>query len=151
MPSLWKIFIMVSLLLPLSVQAQTVEVQDAWIRGMVPAQKATGAFMNLTSKAPARLVAVESPVAKSAEIHNMRIENGVMKMFPAEGIDLPAGRTVKLAPGGYHIMLFDLKQPLRQGDQISLRLTFEMQDGSRQEIDIPVEVRNIKGEPMHKH
>lgn len=78
--------------------AQSVEVQDAWIRGTVAGQKATGAFMSLTSRSPARLVAAASPAARAAEIHAMRMEGGVMRMFAVDGIDLPANRTVKLAP-----------------------------------------------------
>ncbi len=151
MSSLWRILIVACALLPLGVQAQSVEVKEAWIRGTVPAQKASGAYMNLTSKTPARLVAVESPAAKNSEIHNMTMEKGVMKMFPVEGIELPAGTTVKLAPGGYHIMLFELKQQLKAGERVPLKLTFEMQDKSRQTLEVPVEVRNIKGEPAHKH
>jgi copper(I)-binding protein len=65
-------------------QAQTVEVKDAWLRGTVPGQNATGAFMELTSKAEARLVAGASPAAGTVEIHNMKMEGGVMKMFAVE-------------------------------------------------------------------
>jgi len=140
-------------LLPVSVAAQTVEVEvkDAWIRGTVPAQQASGAYLSLTSKTAARLVAAESPVAKNTEIHNMKMENGVMKMFPVEAIELPAGKTVKLAPGGYHIMLLGLRQQLKAGERVPLRLTFEMPDRSRQTLEIAVEVRSLKGEARHEH
>jgi len=141
----------VCLLLPVSAKAQTVEVKDAWIRGTVPAQKATGAFMDITSKAAVRLVALGSPVAGRVELHNMKMESGVMKMFPVDGIAIAAGKTVKLAPGGYHVMLIDLNRQLKQGDRVPLKLTFELADKSRQTIDISAEVRDIKGEPRHKH
>jgi len=131
--------------------AQSVEVKDAWVRGTVPAQKATGAFMDLTGKSAARLIAAETPVAGKTEIHNMKMENGVMKMFPVEGIDLPAGKTVRLAPGGYHVMLFDLKQPLKAGERVALKLTLEHADKKRETVEISVEVRAVTGERKHAH
>lgn len=135
-----------------AVQAQNVTVKDAWIRGTVPGQNATGAFMELSSKTNARLVGVTTPLTKNAEVHNMKVENGVMKMSPAAGIDVPAGRTVKLAPGGYHVMLMNLQQPLNPGDKVPLQLTFELADKKRETVDLSVEVRDIRGKPaVHNH
>lgn len=131
--------------------AQTVEVKDAWVRGTVAAQKATGAFMELTSKSAARLVAASSPAAGAVEIHNMKMENGVMRMFPVDGVDLAAGRTVKLASGGYHVMLLDLKQPLAAGARVPLKLTFELPDKRRETVDVSAEVRSLSGERQHAH
>lgn len=139
-------------------QAQSVSVKDAWIRGTVQGQSATGAFMELTGKSNARLVGVTTPLTKTAEVHNMKMDNGVMKMFPVDGIDVPAGKTVKLAPGGYHLMLMNLQKPLNAGDKVPLQLTFELADKlankKRETIDLMVEVRDIKGQPaahQHKH
>jgi len=129
--------------------AQTVEVKDAWIRGTVSGQKGTGAFMNLTSKAPARLVGVASPVAAVVEIHNMKMEGDVMRMFAVDGVDLPANRTVRLAPGGYHVMFIDLRQTLKAGDVVPLKLTFELAGKKRETIDLKVEVRAVTGEKKH--
>ena len=126
--------------------AQNIEVKDAWIRGTVPAQKATGAFMEITAKSTTRLVSVESKVAASTEIHNMTMTNGVMKMFPVESIDVPAGKTVKLAPGGYHVMFIGLKEQMKPGDRVPLKLTFELADKKRESVELQVEVRNIMGE-----
>lgn len=131
--------------------AQSVEVKDAWIRGTVPAQRATGAFMELTGKNNARLVAVESPAAGVVEIHNMSMKDGVMRMFPVDGVDVPAGKTVKLAPGGYHVMLMALKQQMKAGDSVPLKLTFELADKKRETLDLAVEVRDIKGERKGAH
>jgi copper(I)-binding protein len=131
--------------------AQSVEVKEAWVRGTVPAQKVTGAFMELTGKSATRLVAAESPVAGKAEIHHMKMENGVMKMFPVEGIDLPAGKTVKLASSGYHLMLLDLKRELKAGERVPLRLTFEQPGKKRETMELSVEVRAITGERRHAH
>ena len=133
------------------VAAQSVEVKGAWVRGTVPGQKGTGAFMEITSKRTARLVAVASPAAGVVEIHNMKMEGSVMKMFAVNGVDLPANRTVKLAPGGYHVMMTDLKQTLKAGDRVPLKLTFEMADKSRETLDLTVEVRDVTGAPKHGH
>lgn len=137
--------------------AQTsVKVEDAWVRGTVAMQKATGAFMRLTPSANARLVAAQSPVAGVVEIHEMAMEGDVMKMRAMPGLDLPAGRTVELKPGGYHVMLLDLKQPLKAGEQVPLTLTFE--DAAKQRFDqqLQVPVTQLGGgngamPMMHKH
>lgn len=137
--------------LPLAAAAQTVTVNDAWIRGTVQAQKATGAFMTLTSKAPARLVSAASPAAGVVEIHNMKMENGVMRMFPVAGVDVPAGKSVKLAPGGYHVMMMDLRKPLAAGEKVPLTLTFELADRKRETVELSVEVRDLTGASKHGH
>lgn len=136
----------VALILQVGVShAQEVVVKDAWIRGTVQGQNATGAFMELTGKSNARLVGAASPVAKTVEVHNMTVENGVMKMFPVEGVDLPAGKPVKLAPGGYHVMLINLQKPLNAGDKVPLKLTFELANKKRETVDLTVDVRDVKG------
>lgn len=133
-------------------QAQSVTVKDAWIRGTVQGQNATGAFMELTGKSNARLIGVTTPLTKSAEVHNMTMENGVMKMFPVDGLEVPAGKTVRLAPGGYHVMLTNLQKPLNAGDKVPMKLTFELADKKRETVDLSVEVRDIKGQPAaHQH
>lgn len=131
--------------------AQTVSVHDAWARSTVPAQKAGGAYMELTAKNAAKLVSASSTVAGKVEIHNMKIENNVMRMFPVEAIDLPAGKPVKLAPGGYHIMLMELKQPLKAGERIPLRLTIELADRKRETLEVTAEVRDVTGKPGPDH
>ncbi len=133
------------------VHAQSVTVNEAWIRGTVPGQSATGAFMELTGKSSARLVAAESPAAKSVEVHNMTMEGGVMKMFPVEGVDVPAGKTVKLAPGGYHIMMMGLQKSLNAGEKVPLKLTFELADKKRETVSLSVEVRDVRGKPAAHH
>lgn len=132
-------------------QAQSVTVKDAWIRGTVQGQNATGAFMEITGKSAVRLVGVSSPVAKTAEVHHMTMENGVMKMFPVAGVDVPAGKTVRLAPGGYHVMLMNLQKPLNAGDKVPLKLTFESAGKKRETMDLSVEVRDLKGQPAAQH
>lgn len=140
-----------SFAVPTVFAAQSVEVKEAWIRGTVPGQKASGAFMELTSKRAARLVAVASPAAAVVEIHSMKMEGGVMKMFAVDGVDLPANQTVKLGPGGYHVMMQDLKQTLKAGERVPLKLTFEMSDKTRETLELNVEVRELTGAPKHSH
>lgn len=146
--SVWRALV-VALIFIGHAQAWQVTVKDAWIRGTVQGQTATGAFMELRSDAAVRLVSAASPVAKSAEVHNMTMENGVMKMFPLAGLDLPSGKTVRLAPGGYHVMLTGLQKPLAAGERVPLRLTFVSADKTRQTVELSVEVRDIKGSPAH--
>ena len=82
--------------------------------------------MTILSPAPDRLVSVSTPLAKEAELHNMVMEGGIAKMRPlAGGIELPAGQPVTLKPGGMHIMLMGLAEPLRPGDSFPMTLSFE--------------------------
>lgn len=121
-------------------QSTTVKVEDAWVRGTVATQKSTGAFMRLTPSANARLVSASSPVAGLVEIHEMAMDKDVMKMRQVPGLDLAAGRTLELKPGGYHVMLMDLKQPIKGGESVPITLVFEDAAKVRftQEIQAPV-------------
>lgn len=120
--------------------AAQVSVKDPWVRGTVAQQKASGAFMQITSSAGGRLVAASSPVAGVVEIHEMAMDGNVMKMRAIPGLALPAGQAVDLKPGGYHVMLMDLKQALKGGDSVPLTLVFEDDAKKRftQEIKAPV-------------
>lgn len=124
--------------------AQTqVEVKDAWVRATVPQQKTTGAFMQLNARQDARLVEVRSPVAGTVEIHEMSMENNVMRMRAVPGVDLPAGKPVDLKPGGYHIMLINLKQPISAGDLVPVTLVVEGKDKKRESIELRVLARPL--------
>ena len=123
-------------------QAQ-VSVTAPWVRATVPAQKSTGAFMHLQSATAVRLVGVSSPVAAMVELHKMEMKGSVMKMGPVDGIDLPAGKGVNLASGGYHIMLTGLKRQLKAGEAVSLTLELvgKGQTGDKRErltVKVPV-------------
>ena len=120
--------------------AQTVAVTDVWARATVPGQRATGAFMKITAKDGARLVGATSPVAGVTEIHEMKMDKDVMKMAAIAALDLPAGKTVELRPGGYHVMLMDLKQALPKDSTVPLTLQFVDAKGkpSQMEIKVPV-------------
>mgnify|MGYP003344326284 FL=1 len=123
--------------------AQSVSVKDAWVRATVPAQKTTGAFMQLSSPAATRLVEVRSPAAAVVEIHEMAMDNNVMKMRAVKGIDVPAGKTVELKSGGYHVMLIDLKAQVKAGDAVPLTLVFEDKDKKRQTVEVKAEARAL--------
>ncbi len=120
-----------------------VTVGQPWVRGTVPGQKASGAYMQLKSAQGATLVSVQSPIAGVAEIHEMRMENNVMRMRAVPKLDLPAGQTVELSPGGYHVMLMDLKQPLKKGDTVPITLKLQDREGKPQEIEVKAEVRDL--------
>ena len=143
--------------------AQTVNVSKAWVRATVAGQQGTGAFMDITAPQGAKLVGLSSPVAGVAEVHAMKMEGDIMKMRALSALDLPAGQTVQLKPGGYHIMLMDLKQPLPKGSSVPLTLRFQDAQGveSKQEVSVPVStlapfaapgpVKDDAGHGAHKH
>lgn len=150
------ICIAVSCLAAASVQAQ-VTVTNAWVRATVPQQKATGAFMQLNAAQDTSLVSISSSVSAAAEVHEMSVQNDVMKMRQVPALALPAGKTVALQPGGFHVMLLDLKQPARAGDTVLLTLVFEGKDGKRESLEVkaPVRALNSAAAPAaateHKH
>lgn len=137
----------------------TVKVEDAWVRGTVATQKASGAFMTLTASSPVRLVGVQASVAGVTEIHEMAMDKDIMVMRETSGIDLPAGRAVALKPGGYHVMLMDLKQPLKAGETVALTLSFEDAGKKRFTQDVKAAVVPLGAKPPmpmahgegHKH
>ncbi|WP_296448486.1 copper chaperone PCu(A)C [Rhodoferax sp. UBA5149] len=127
-----------------SLYAQTVEVKDAWVRTTVPGQKATGAFMKITAKEGAKLVAASTPVAGVAEVHEMKMEGDVMRMLAVQGgLDLPAGKTVELKAGGYHVMLMDLKTALPKDSTIPLTLVFKDAKGVESKVELKVPVATV--------
>ena len=132
--------------------AAQVSVADPWIRGTVVQQMASGAFMKLTAAKTTRLVEARCAEAAVVEIHEMKIENNIMRMRAIPGLDLPAGQTVELKPGGYHVMLMDLKRQLKEGETVPLTLVFET-DGKRETVEVkaPVRAPTARGEAMKQH
>ncbi len=137
--------------------AADVKIDDPWVRGTVVGQMATGAFMAITAKQGAALVSASSPVAGVVEIHTMSMNNGVMTMRPIPRLELPAGKAVQLAPGGYHVMLMDLKQPLKTGEVVPITLKLEGKDKALTSVDVKAVVRPLNAaapDPAmshHKH
>ena len=121
-----------------------VTVKEPWVRATVAQQKATGAFMQLTAAQDVKLVSGSSPVAGVVEIHEMAMDNNVMRMRAlASGLPLPAGKTVDLKPGGYHVMLMDLKGPIKEGEAVPLTLVIEGKDGKKQTLEVKATVRPL--------
>ena len=113
-----------------------VTVKDPWVRATVVQQKATGAFMQLTATQDMKLISITSPAAKTVEIHTMEMDKDVMKMRQIMSLDLPAGKTVELKPGSYHVMLMGLNAQVKEGDIVPLTLTVEGKDKKTQTIEV---------------
>lgn len=135
-----------------------IKVEGPWARATVAQQQSTGAFMTLSSEVDSALVQADSPIAQHVEIHEMAMENNVMKMRQVPKIDLPAGQAVELKPGSYHIMLIDLKRQVFEGTEVPLTLTFENKDGTRKVIEVGAPVHALTANPNdgehhhhHKH
>ncbi len=107
--------------------AQTApSVSGAWARPTVAGQSAGGGFVTITGgSAPDRLLAARADVSTSVELHEMKMEGSTMRMREVAAIDIPAGQTVKLEPGGLHVMFMGLKAPLANGSSFPLTLRFE--------------------------
>ena len=120
-----------------------VKVADAWVRGTVPAQTVTGAFMTITSTEDAKIVKVASPIAKRAELHQSQMTGGVNHMHDVDTIALPANKPVKLEAGGYHLMLMEVAKPLKVGDTVQITFTVEGKDGKRSEVKVDAPVKPI--------
>ena len=137
-----SVFICGSIALALNATA-AVTATDAWVRGTVPAQKITGAFLTLESSEDAKVVGVSSSVAKTAEIHESGMDHGTMRMKAVDFVALPAGKRIELKPGGYHVMLVDLIRPLAVGDMVPLTFTVEDSRGKRSTFEVKAEVRPL--------
>ena len=122
-------------------QSPTVTVANAWARASVKGQSATGVFMNLKSTTHSQLVGVSTSVAKVSQVHQMIMDNNVMKMNALpNGLELKAGSWVELKPGGYHIMLSDLQKVLEKDSKIDLQLTFQDDSGKKTQMEVSVPV-----------
>ncbi|MDI2595162.1 copper chaperone PCu(A)C [Pseudomonas sp. N3-W] len=136
-------FLGLSLLgLAYQVSAQT-QVDDAWVRATVAGQQATGAFMTLTASSDSKLLSVQSPVAKTVQIHQSSMKNDVMSMQPVDSVALPAGKAVTLDPHGYHVMLIDLSAQVKEGTTVPLTLTVENAKGEKESIEVQAQVRAL--------
>lgn len=131
---------------------ENVVITDARVRPTNPGQEVGAAYMTLTSKQDAKLIAVESDATKSVEIHSMTMKNGVMKMRMLDTLELAAGKPYSLAPGGYHLMLFDLKKPLTEGETVNFTLHFKNKDNVefKQSVQAKVQADTESGND-HKH
>jgi hypothetical protein len=131
--------------------AQGVNAVNAWARATAPGQTNASVYLDLTSDSNAAVVGVGSPAAGRAELHSMTMSDGIMRMRPLARIDLPAGKTVNLSPNGVHVMLVDLKKPLKQGDKLPLVVSIQSSGMSLTTLNIEAEVRGMDGSPSHQH
>ena len=133
----------------LQAMAANVSVSDAWARATMPGQKVSGAYMQITSDADARLVGVSSPAVPRVEVHEMKMDGDVMRMREVKAVELPKGKAVALEPGGFHIMLMNLPKPIAAGETIPLTLLIES-GGKRQTVEVKAEAR-APGAMQHHH
>ena len=127
-----------------------VAVKDAWVRATVPGQKGTGAFMSITAKSDLSLVGASSAVAGVTEVHEMKMNGDVMQMRAVTSVDLPAGKAVALQPGGFHVMLLDLKTALPKNVTVPLTLLFKDAKGVASKVELTVPVATAAPN-QHKH
>jgi hypothetical protein len=125
--------------------ADTVKVENAWVRATAPGQKVAGGFMNLTADADMVLIGGGSPISKSVELHFMRMDNGVMEMRQMKEIKLPKGKMVTLEPGDLHVMFIGLKNQVKPGQKVPITLIVKNADGKEQKIAVAAEVRKPGG------
>ncbi|MBV6821996.1 copper chaperone PCu(A)C [Pseudomonas sp. PD9R] len=124
------------------VSAQT-QVNDAWVRATVAGQPSSGAFMTLQADTDSKLLSVQSPVAKTVQIHQMTMKDDVMRMGEVESVPLPAGKPVSFDPNGYHIMLMDLSGQIKEGSKVPLILVVENAKGEKETIKVEAEARAL--------
>ena len=140
-----------ALLFAVQVQAGEITVSGAWSRATAPGQAVGMVGLVITSPKDARLIAVTSAAAESAEIHTMTMDNGVMQMRQIEFLPLPSKQPVTLGPGGEHLMLFGLKHALKAGDKVPLTLTVRFADNSTEKITVKALVRPLTAGQGQQH
>lgn len=129
-----------------------IDITHPWARATPKGAKVAGGYMTLvnTGADADRLVAVSTPAAGRVELHEMAVENGIMRMRPlAQGIAIPAGETVTLAPGGLHVMFLDLAGPLTEGKRFSGQLVFEK--AGTIDVEFAVEAMAARGSKHDHH
>lgn len=141
--------VLLGLVLSTSVWADSVKVENAWVRATAPGQKVAGGFLDLTADADMKLVGGSSPASDTLELHMMKMDGGVMEMRQIKEIDLPKGKTVNLKPGGLHIMFINLKQQIKEGDRVPVTLTVRNAAGKEQQLR--VEAQSMRAGGMAHH
>ncbi|MBI4809477.1 MAG: copper chaperone PCu(A)C [Nitrosomonadales bacterium] len=145
---------LVALFCAATASAADVKVSEAWARATAPGQDSASVQMVITSDKAGALVAGDSGIAKTVEIHTMVMEGNMMKMRAIEELLLPAKTAVSLGADGNHMMLIGLKKPLKAGDSVPFALTIKFADGSKatvksQALVKPLETTNNQGHEHH--
>lgn len=144
------ISLLMSLTLVPPVLAESVKVEDAWVRATAPGQKVAGGFMKLTADADMTLTGGESAVSKAFELHTMSMDNGVMVMRQVNEIVLPKDKTVSLEPGGLHVMFIGLKRQIKPGEKVPVTLNVKGRDGKMQVLKVDA-MAHAPGGGHHHH
>jgi len=118
-----------------------ISIKNAWAKPTAPGQPVSGAYFDITAASDAKLIKVDSAAAGNVQVHEMKMDHGMMSMRPVDTLPLPKGKTVSLKPGGYHVMLMDLKQPLKAGDKLPMTLTIESA-GKTQQVKVEADIHN---------
>ena len=113
-----------------------VEISNAWTRATQEEQDVGASYMTLTANTDLTLTEIESSVTEDVEIHSMRMENGIMKMRMLDELPLKANTPVELSPGGFHLMLFDLENPLKAGENVRFTLHFKEKQGEELTLNV---------------
>jgi copper(I)-binding protein len=141
-----------SVLLAAPAWASDLRVQNVWARATAPGQAVAGVYMDLRADRPLSLVGGTSPAAERLELHTMAMQEGVMVMRRVPEINVPAGQTVSLKPGGLHVMLIGLKAPLKEGQSVPLTLQVRDAAGQVKEMQVEAQVRRERaGGMQHAH
>ena len=144
-----------AILLSASVYAGDIQVEAASVRATAPGQQTAMGDLSITSKKIALLVGVTTPVAQSVELHLMSHDNGMMKMREVKAVPLPAGRVVNLSQEGYHLMLMNLKEPIKEGATVPLTLVIQLADKKTIKLETTATVKPLividANEHMHMH
>ena len=125
-------------------------ITDAWVKTTVPGGSVSAAYMNIKSATPMKLVNAESSIAGIVEIHDMKMNDGVMEMKALDFVDVGPGKLVKLAPSGMHVMLMEVKKTIAKGDKVPLSLTFENTEKKRIVVSLEAIAREHSADG-HKH
>jgi len=138
-------------------KAGTISVSHVWARAVPAPVRNSAAYLVIENQGAAdRLLSASAAVAKETQLHTMVMDGGVMKMRAVQRLDIAAGKPVSLAPGGYHVMLMDLKQQLKKGDVVPLTLQVENKDKKVETVEVKAEVRELTAaapaaDAKHKH
>ncbi len=110
--------------------AEAPQISDVWIKATIPGSNVSAAYLRIKSAKTVKLVKAETAVANIAELHSMNMKDGVMEMKAESSFNVSAGKTIELKPGGMHIMLMQVAKPIKAGDKVPLKLTFDTGGGN---------------------
>ena len=144
-------WLVAAFLISIACYASDIEISGGWTRATAPGQDQAGVDLTIASKQAATLVGVSCPIAKSAALHSMATEGGMMRMREVKAIELPAGKTVNLGESGYHLMLDGLNAPLKEGETVPLTLSIMVGKQGVVKVETTVEVKSLTATEAESH